>query len=133
MHYAKMTSTTYPLSPESRKPLHTQVHNLREERVHLLESQRTLRERVAVLGSEVREGTERMHKMRQEITDGSSERAKLLDELDVFRRDDGLKEALVSQLRIEATQWQARLEQGETERTRRESEAATERRHSNEH
>ena len=39
-----MACTSIPVSPEARKPLHTQVTNLREERVTLLETVRALRE-----------------------------------------------------------------------------------------
>ena len=121
------------LSPELRKPLHSQVVALREERVGLLEAQRKLRDTKDTLTRQLEKASETISNLQAKLNDSEAERARLTEELMESKRNHAMTEALASQLRIEASQWQARLEQGEADRVRHASEEEVERRRSAEH
>jgi myosin heavy subunit len=123
-----MACTPKSISPEMRKPLHSQVTSLREERVTLLESQRALREERDTLTKQLRKASERISELQTKVAEGDASKAQIVEEMAETRRSSQLTEALASQLRIEASQWQARLEQGEAERARKASEDEVERR-----
>ena len=128
-----MACTTKPLSPESRKPLHTQVVDLREERISLLEKNQKLKKKASELTASLEKASERVSELIGKVEEGDGERAKLQERLETALKDAAMKDALASQLRIEATTWQARAEQGDMDHTRMSAAEAVERRRSNEH
>ena len=117
-----MACTTKPLSPESRKPLHTQVTNLREERVSLLETIRALNEDKDTITKQLQKASERITELQQQLDESEAAKAQAIDEQVKANKEASMKDALASQLRIEATQWQGRCEQGEAERSRKAAE-----------
>lgn len=114
-----MACTTLPISPESRKPLHTQVQNLREERINLLETVRALREDKDNLRVQLAAASRRISELDAKVDDGDMKRASLQDECNAIRQTSQMHETIASQLRGEATAWQARLTHTESEHSRR--------------
>ncbi|KOO34800.1 hypothetical protein Ctob_013243 [Chrysochromulina tobinii] len=108
-----------PISPESRKPLHTQVQNLREERINLLETVRALREDKDNLRVQLAAASRRISELDAKVDDGDMKRASLQDECNAIRQTSQMHETIASQLRGEATAWQARLTHTESEHSRR--------------
>ena len=100
------------------KPLHTQVTNLREERVTLLETVRALREDKDTLTKQLAKASEKITELQKQLGESDAARALAVSEKDHALRESSKSGALASQLRIEATGWQARCEQGEAERAR---------------
>ena len=113
-----MACTTHPLSPESRKPLHTQVHNLREERINLLENVRSLRADRDQLTAQLGQASQRISEMEARLDDGDAKRASLRDECAATKQSAAMHETIAGQLRAEASAWQARLTHAESEHTR---------------
>ena len=70
-----MACTTKPLSPESRKPLHTQVTSLREERVGLLETIRALKEDKETLTRQLEKAAGRITELQKGLDESEAARA----------------------------------------------------------
>ena len=93
-----MACTSLPLSPESRKPLHTQVTNLREERVTLLETVRALREDKDTLTKQLAKAAERITDLQKLLSETDAARAVAIDEKDQALREYAKKDALATQV-----------------------------------
>ena len=65
-----MACTTKPLSPESRKPLHTQVVDLREERIALLEKNHKLKDKAAELTKQLQKAAEHVSELQGKVEAG---------------------------------------------------------------
>jgi uncharacterized coiled-coil DUF342 family protein len=87
-----MACTTLPISPESRKPLHTQVQNLREERINLLETVRALREDKDNLRVQLAAASRRISELDAKVDDGDMKRASLQDECNAIRQTSQMQE-----------------------------------------
>ena len=127
-----MACTSRPLSAESRRPLHTQVTQLREERVALLEAQRALREEKATLTQGLAKASEKIAELQAQLYEGEAARGAAEEVRDAKAQALAMQEAVAQQLRAEAAQWQARVNQGEMDRARAAADSEAERRRTTE-
>lgn len=123
-----MACTTYSLSPERRQPLHTQVVNLKQERVELLETNRALREERDMLRRQLEKASERISELQGKVDEQSISTRLAAEEATASKQSAHLHEAVASQLRVESQAWQQRLEQSEAEARRRQATDDLERR-----
>ena len=99
-----MACTSIPVSPEQRKPLHTQVVSLREERVSLLEQNRALKEDKDTLTQQLAKASERITDLMTRLGATEAATAQAIEAKERTERELDLKDALATQLRIECPQ-----------------------------
>ena len=101
--------------------MHSQVQNLREERINLLEQARQLREDKDMLTKQLSIAAMRVEELQGKADEADAARAKAEADAATCKHQADLHEAMSSQLRAEAGAWQTRLTQAESEHMRKET------------